>query len=71
MIRRKLGLDTLEALTNAAIGLVISWSATYWLLPFWGLHPTAGGAAGITAMFFCISFARSFVLRRLFRRADG
>jgi len=61
--------DTLEALTNAAVGLCISWAATYWLLPLWGLTPSHTQSAGITAMFFTTSFARSLVLRRLFRLA--
>ncbi len=60
--------DGLEAFTNALIGLAVSWSATFWLLPLWGLHPSAGQSAGITAMFFCVSFGRSYALRRIFRR---
>ena len=62
--------DTLEALTNAAVGLCVSWAATYWLLPMWGLTPSLTQSAGITAMFFATSFARSLVLRRIFRRAS-
>jgi hypothetical protein len=61
-------MDAAEALTNAAVGLLVSWAATYWLLPLWGLHTSPAGAAGITAMFFALSFARAYVLRRLFRR---
>lgn len=56
-------LDAAEALTNAIIGLALSWSVTHWLL---GFSPSA--SAGITALFFALSFARAFVLRRLFRR---
>lgn len=65
------GLDTLEALANAGIGIVVSWAATFALLPLWGLTPSAGQSAGITAMFFGLSFARARALRWAFRRADA
>ena len=46
-------IDFTEALANATIGLIASWAVTYWLLPLWGLHPTAMGkgyaVAGATA----------------------
>jgi len=60
-------LDTAEAVTNAAIGFLVSVAATYWLLPLWWLVASVGQSFGITAMFFAISTARSFALRRLFR----
>ncbi|WP_438839380.1 DUF7220 family protein, partial [Helicobacter pylori] len=43
-------MDAAEALTNATLGLIVSWAVTYWLLPAWGLHPTATASLGITAM---------------------
>ena len=52
----------IEALTNAAIGLVLSWSATFFVL---GFDPVQ--SAAITAMFFALSFMRSYLLRLLFR----
>lgn len=58
------GLDTLEALANAVIGLLVSWAATFFVL---GYSPA--GSAAVTAMFFVLSFTRSWVLRRVFRRA--
>jgi len=60
-------LDATEAVTNAAVGFVVSWAFTYYALPFWGLEPSAVDAVGVTASFFCLSTARSFALRRLFR----
>lgn len=62
------GLSAVEALTNSAVGLVVSWSATYTMLPMWGLTPSAGQSAGITGMFFMLSFARSFIIREAFRK---
>jgi len=55
--------DATEALANAAIGLLVSWAATWVVL---GYSPTESIA--ITLMFFGLSFTRSFVLRRVFRR---
>lgn len=56
-------MDAIEALANAVVGFLVSWAATWGLL---GYSPA--GAAGVTAMFFGLSFARGWVLRRLFRR---
>lgn len=56
-------LDAAEALANALIGLVVSWAATWAVL---GFSPVQ--SVGVTAMFFALSTARQFVLRRLFRR---
>lgn len=55
--------DTLEALCNAVIGFLASWAATRFVLGF-----DAAQSAAITAMFFCLSFARSYALRMIFRR---
>ena len=62
-------IDAIEALSNAVIGVLVSWGATYWLLPpLFEIAPDAGQAIGMTGMFFALSFARAFVLRALFRR---
>lgn len=53
----------IEALANAAIGLIVSWAATFFVLGY-----TAAGSVAVTAMFFGLSFARSWALRVLFRR---
>lgn len=65
-------MDATEAITNAATGLCVSLAATYYLLPMWGLAPSLTQSAGITGMFFGLSFARAYALRRLFRSlSDG
>lgn len=56
-------MDAIEALTNAGLGLVVSWAATFWVLGY-----SAAGSAAVTAMFFGLSFARAWALRALFRR---
>ena len=54
-------MTALEALANAIIGLAASWAATFFVL---GYSPA--DSAAITAMFFGLSFTRSYLLRRLF-----
>lgn len=53
----------LEALCNAAIGLLVSWAATFFVLGY-----SATGPLAVTSMFFALSFTRSYVLRLVFRR---
>lgn len=55
--------DAAEAMANAVIGLIVSWAVTFFILGY-----TAAGSAAVTAMFFGLSFARSWALRALFRR---
>lgn len=55
-------LDATEAVANAAIGLIVSWAATFFVLGY-----SASGSVAVTAMFFWLSFTRSYVLRRVFR----
>ncbi len=54
--------DSLEALANAVIGLIVSWAATFFVLGY-----SAGGSIAVTLMFFALSFTRAYVLRRVFR----
>ena len=56
-------MSALEAFANAGVGLVVSWAATFFVLGY-----TATGSAAVTAMFFALSFARSWAIRELFRR---
>ena len=56
-------MDAAEALANAVIGLAVSWAATFFFLGY-----SAAGSAGITLMFFSLSFARAWAIRAVFRR---
>lgn len=56
-------MDAVEAFVNAAVGFVVSWAATLWVL---GYSPAQ--SAAVTAMFFALSFTRVWVLRAIFRR---
>ena len=60
---RESAVSALEALANATIGLLVSWAATFFILGY-----SASGSAAVTAMFFGLSFARSYALRLIFRR---
>jgi hypothetical protein len=55
-----------EAWANIAIGFGINFVANLYVLPFWGLHPSAADAFGIGVVFTAISLARSYVVRRWF-----
>ena len=56
-------IDASEALANAALGFMVSWAATYFVLGY-----SASSSAAITLMFFSLSFARAWAVRALFRR---
>ena len=55
--------SALEAFCNAAVGMIVSWAATFFVLGY-----SASGSAAVTAMFFGLSFTRSYALRLIFRR---
>jgi hypothetical protein len=52
-----------EALANATIGFAVSWAATRWVLGY-----SSAESIAVTALFFGLSFTRSYVLRRIFAR---
>lgn len=55
-------MDAYEAFANAIIGLIVSWAATAFVLGY-----SAAQSAAITAMFFGLSFGRSYLLRKVFK----
>ena len=59
-------MEAIEAATNAIVGLVVSWLATFFILGY-----SASGSVGVTAMFFALSFARAWALRVVFKRWGG
>lgn len=54
--------DFAESMTNAVVGLLVSWAATRFVLGY-----STSESAAITAMFFGLSFSRAWILRRVFR----
>lgn len=58
--------SALEAVTNVAVGYVVSLALTFAVLPLFGYAVTAPDAFGISAVFTAASMIRSYVLRRAF-----
>ena len=56
-------LDNLEVTTSVIVGGLINYGLT--MLIFGVSHTFA---AGTTILFFCVSYARSYVIRRIFRK---
>jgi hypothetical protein len=63
-------LDAIEAVTNATIGLAVSVLAVWLVWPLFGWTVTAQSSLAVTALFWGLSAARSYVVRRLFRWLD-
>jgi len=58
----------LETITNMVVGAALGWSIVYFLFPFMGLEPNAQQATMSTVVFFFASYARSYVIRRIFNK---
>lgn len=58
----------LESWVNIAIGFGVSVAANILVLPLFGFEPSTSDALGIGLIFTAISFARSYLVRRLFNR---
>ena len=69
MAQTKLG-SFVESWANIAVGFTINWTANMVFLPLFGFTTlTAAKAFGIGLVFTAISFARQYILRRVFNRA--
>lgn len=53
-----------EALTNIAIGIVVSIIANAIVFPLFGFHPSGSQNVAITTIYTAISFVRSYLIRR-------
>jgi O-antigen/teichoic acid export membrane protein len=58
-------LDSLEVTISMVSGSIINWLLT---MAIFGV--SVEFAIGTTAIFFCVSYARSYVIRRIFRRIE-
>lgn len=61
-------IDATEAAANAIAGLIISTATVQVAWPLFGWQASAGQSIGVAALFFALSTARAYVLRRIFRR---
>ena len=59
-----------EAISNVAIGYLVSVLANVLILPLFGYNVTIGDSFAIGLAFTAVSLARSYVLRRVFNRLD-
>lgn len=57
-----------EAVTNVAIGYLVSVAANIIVLPVFGYDVTIADSFAIGLAFTAISLARSYILRRVFNR---
>ena len=60
-------MDVIETFTNTFTGIAVSFLVNLYVLPMVGVETTFTTAWGITAIFFVVSTARTYILRRLFR----
>lgn len=58
----------LEAITNTAVGFIISLAATFVIFPVVGVQSTGLKNIVITLFFTVISILRGYVLRRFFNK---
>lgn len=65
-------IDGAEAAANAVLGLAVSVAAVWTVFPLFGWQVTGPKSIAVSGLFFALSWARAFALRRLFRRmANG
>lgn len=57
-----------ESVTNTIIGLVTSYLVQLLVFPLYGIKVTHSTNLQITLIFFCISFCRSYIIRRTFNK---
>lgn len=60
-----------EAITNTIIGFLLGMAANYYVLPMLGFVATMAQAGGLTLIMTVISFARQYILRRVFNHAHS
>ena len=61
-------LDAIESLVGAILGLLTGMVANRYVLPVFGFNPNWWQSLGMALVFFSISFALRFVVRRTFRK---
>lgn len=61
-------IDTIEAATNAIVGIGVSVAVVHVVWPLMGWPVTTGQSLSVSLLFFVLSTARSYALRRIFRR---
>lgn len=57
-----------EVNASTAVGFVVSWAATPWILLWFGYEAGAAKSFGIVVVYTALSMARGWVMRRVFNR---
>jgi hypothetical protein len=63
--------DAIEAVANAAFGMAISAAAVHLLWPLFGWQASGAQSLAVAGVFFVLSTARAYALRRLFRALEA
>lgn len=58
----------IEAVSNTAVGFIISLASTFLIFPLVGIESSGGQNIVVVLFFTVISIARSYVLRRFFNK---
>lgn len=61
----------IEVNAGTAVGFLVSWGATPFILAAFGYEAGAGKAFGITAAYTVLSIARGYLVRRAFNWLHG
>jgi hypothetical protein len=59
-----------EATAQISVGFAVSWAATVAVMPIFGFYPGAGAALQIVLIYTALSFARQYLIRRLFQKME-
>lgn len=59
-------MSAVESGANILVGVVVAFSTQVLVFPLFGLQASASDHLAITLIFTAVSFARSYVLRRVF-----
>jgi hypothetical protein len=62
--------SALEAVTNVLVGIGMAFCAQLVFFPVFGISVPLSTHASLTLMFTGVSLIRSYILRRIFNRAD-
>lgn len=58
--------SAIEVVSSTLVGLLVAMIANYFVLPFWGYHPSLVDSFNIGIVFVVISIIRGYIWRRAF-----
>lgn len=64
-------MSIIESITNTVIGLLTSFYVQLLVFPIFGIIVSTGTNIKITAIFFVVSFTRSYCCRRIFNKINN